>query len=81
MRMRTWRSPSRGSRWRSEARSTAARSMMELTRRMVGADWLSSSESSRVEVKRLSEPTICSAALAPASERMSSMARAAPSLP
>ena len=38
MRMRTTSSVSRGSMWMSLARSVTARSSMELTRRMVGAE-------------------------------------------
>ena len=81
MRIRTCRSPSRGSKCTSEARSVAARSMMEFTRRMVGALCASSSASSVVPAKRTSVASVPVAVELAASVRMSSMARAAPSLP
>ena len=79
MRIRTCRSASRGSRWMSLARSVAARSMMLFTRRTVGADCASASSPS-VEV--WNEPAAASSEpVARASRFISSMARAAPSLP
>ena len=79
IRMRTCRSISRGSRWISLARSVAARSMMLFTRRTVGADCASASSPS-VEVWNDSVEA-SSAPVVRASRFISSMARAAPSLP
>ena len=73
IRIRTRTSPSWGSRWISLARSTTARSMMELTSRTVGADCTSPS--------RMLTLLTGAASLSRASRFMSSMARAAPSLP
>ena len=74
MRMRTTISPSCGSRWISLARSAKARSMRELTKRMVGAPSL-------LSLSFTSCAGTISGPAAPASRFISSMTRAVPSLP